>query len=93
MEAIREAAPEARLWFQAYLYKDRELVRTRAPETTDRFAGCLGKLAIRLELLKPDLEDRVENALDRFREEIRKVDVVSRGASRDSGCRARTARR
>jgi (S)-mandelate dehydrogenase len=27
MEAIREAAPEARLWFQAYPYKDRELVR------------------------------------------------------------------
>ena len=26
MESIREAAPEARLWFQAYLYKDRELV-------------------------------------------------------------------
>lgn len=27
MEAIREAVPEARLWFQAYVYKDRDLTR------------------------------------------------------------------
>lgn len=27
MELIRERAPEARLWFQVYAYKDRELVR------------------------------------------------------------------
>jgi isopentenyl diphosphate isomerase/L-lactate dehydrogenase-like FMN-dependent dehydrogenase len=28
MEDIRQGAPEARLWFQIYLYKDRELVRS-----------------------------------------------------------------
>src|SRR5579871_1006003 len=28
MEDIRKAAPEARLWFQVYLYKDRDLVRS-----------------------------------------------------------------
>lgn len=28
MEDIRQGAPEARLWFQVYLYKDRELVRS-----------------------------------------------------------------
>ena len=28
MEAIREAAPEARLWFQAYPYKDRSLLES-----------------------------------------------------------------
>ena len=28
MEDIRQGAPEARLWFQVYLYKDRDLVRS-----------------------------------------------------------------
>jgi (S)-mandelate dehydrogenase len=28
LESIREAVPEMRLWFQVYLYKDRELVRS-----------------------------------------------------------------
>ena len=28
MEEIRQGAPEARLWFQVYLYKDRDLVRS-----------------------------------------------------------------
>jgi (S)-mandelate dehydrogenase len=38
MEAIREGAPEARLWFQAYLYKDRDLVRELLARA--RAIGC-----------------------------------------------------
>lgn len=38
MEAIREAAPEARLWFQAYVYKDRDLTRKLIARA--RAIGC-----------------------------------------------------
>lgn len=61
MEAIRAAAPEARLWFQAYVYKDRELVRSLLAR-----ARAIGCEAIVVTVDVPLLGRRLRDRRNRF---------------------------
>ncbi len=61
MEAIREAAPDARLWFQAYAYKDRELTRSLIARA--RVIGCE---ALVLTVDVPMLGRRLRDLYNRF---------------------------
>lgn len=61
MEAIRDAAPQARLWFQGYLYKDRELVRA----LVDR-ASAIDCEALVLTVDVPLLGRRLRDQRNRF---------------------------
>lgn len=61
MEAIREAAPEARLWFQAYSYKDRELVHGLLAR-----ARAIGCEALVLTVDVPLLGRRLRDQHNRF---------------------------
>ncbi len=57
MEEIRRDAPEARLWFQVYLYKDRDLVRSLIARA--RAIGCEALvLTVDVPLLGRRLRDR-----------------------------------
>ena len=61
MEEIREGTPEARLWFQVYLYKDRELVRSLI--TRAQAIGC-DSLVITVDV--PLLGRRMRDRRNRF---------------------------
>lgn len=61
MEEIRQGAPEARLWFQVYLYKDRELVRSLI--TRAQAIGC-DSLVITVDV--PLLGRRLRDRRNRF---------------------------
>jgi (S)-mandelate dehydrogenase len=61
MEAIRDSAPDARLWFQAYAYKDAEL--TRSLLTRARAIGCD---ALVLTVDVPILGRRLRDVRNRF---------------------------
>jgi (S)-mandelate dehydrogenase len=66
MEDIRRAAPQARLWFQVYLYKDRELVRSLIARALQ--IGC-DALVITVDV--PILGQRLRDRRNRFTVPIR----------------------
>lgn len=61
IEAIREAAPQARLWFQAYVYKDRDLTRKLIAR-----AGAVGCEALVVTVDIPLLGRRLRDRRNRF---------------------------
>lgn len=61
METIRERAPDARLWFQVYAYKDRELVRSLI-----RRAKAIDCQALVLTVDVPVLGRRLRDQRNRF---------------------------
>lgn len=61
MEAIRDSAPDTRLWFQVYAYKDRELVRRLIQR-----AQAIGCQALVLTVDVPVLGRRLRDQRNRF---------------------------